>query len=94
MRNRVTLFLGAVCLIAVSGCGSSSNNTEFASIRKNLTPELEGLTGRRVDNQRNFAVSENQDLRMLNDDIRRAFFLDHPSRLSPYPILYTNGNPN
>ena len=93
MRNLVTLFLGAVCLIAVSGCGSSSR-TEFSSLRKNLTPELQGLTDRPVDNQRNFAVRENQNWRMFSDDLNRALHLDHPSRLSPYPILYTNGNPN
>ncbi len=93
MRNLVKLFVIAVCLIVVSGCGSS-RSTDFDSLRKNLTPELQGLTDRPVDNQRNFAVRENQNWRMFSDDLNRALFLDHPSRLSPYPILYTNGNPN
>ena len=94
MQNRITLFLSAVCLIAVSGCGSSSRSTDFNSLRKDLTPEMQGLTDRPVDNQRNLAVRENQNWRMFSDDLNRALFLDHPSRLSPYPIIYTNGNPN
>lgn len=93
MHNLVKMFLGAVCLVAVSGCGSSSS-TDFNSLRKDLTPELQGLTDRPVDNQRNLAVRENQNRRMLSDDIYRALHLNHPSRLSPYPIIYTNGNPD
>ena len=27
------------------------------------------------------------------DDLGRAFYTDHPSRLSPYPVTYTSGNP-
>ena len=51
------------------------------------------MTDRLVDEQRNMAVAFNQNDRMFYDDLGRAFYTDHPTRLSPYPITYTSGNP-
>ena len=84
--------LGGTLLV---GCSSSSSpyDVSFDAIRRDLTPELRAMTDRPVDEQRNMAVANNQNVRMFNDDIGRAFYTDHPSRLSPYPITYTSGNP-
>lgn len=94
MRILVGLTLGVLGAAVLTGCSSSNPySVGFKSISHNLTPELEGLTDRPVDNLRNMAVVHNQILRMMEDDIGRMFHLDHPSRLSPYPITYTSGNP-
>ena len=94
MRILAGLTLGALGAAVLVGCSSSSpHNVSFDAISGNLTPELQGLTDRPVDNQRNVAVTNNQNWRMMSDDLGRVFYTDHPSRLSPYPITYTSGNP-
>ena len=94
MRILVGLTLGVLGAAVLAGCSSSDPyDVGFKSIRHDLTPELQGLTDRPVDDARNMAVVHNQILRMMEDDIGRMFYTDHPSRLSPYPITYTSGNP-
>ena len=96
MRILAGLILGALGAAVLVGCSSSPRSpydVSFNSIRGDLTPELQAMTDRRVDEQRNWAVTDNQNLRMLHDDLGRAFYTDHPTRLSPYPITYTSGNP-
>lgn len=94
MRTLAGLTLGALAAALLVGCGSSSPyDVSFDAISGNLTPELQGLTDRPVDEQRNLAVTNNMNWRLMFDDLGRAFYTDHPSRLSPYPITYTSGNP-
>ena len=94
MRIFAGLTLGALAAAVLVGCSSSRpHNVSFGSISGNLTPELEGLTDRPVDNERNVAVTNNMNWRMFSDDLGRALYVDHPSRLSPYPITYSSGNP-
>ena len=79
--------------VAVLATGCSSDPVSFASIRDSPSPEMSQLAFTKVEGQANMAVMKNQNLRMAWDDVLRAWHLDHPSRLSPYPILYTSGNP-
>ncbi len=95
MRIFAGLMIGALGAVLV-GCSSSPSSPYDVSvdaIRGDLTPELRAMTDRLVDEQRNMAVAYNQNKRMLFDDLGRAFYTDHPTRLSPYPITYTSGNP-
>ena len=96
MRILAGLILGALggaVLVACSSSPSSPYDVSFDAIRGDLTPELRAMTGRLVDEQRNMAVAFNQNGRMFYDDLGRAFYTDHPTRLSPYPITYTSGHP-
>lgn len=96
MRILAGLILGALGGAVLVGCSSSPRNpydVSFDAIRRDLSPELRAMTDRRVDEQRNMAVAYNQNKRMFYDDLGRAFYTDHPTRLSPYPITYTSGNP-
>ena len=87
--------LGALGGAVLVGCSrpSSPYDVSFDAIRADLTPELLAVSDRPVDEQRNLAVTNNQNLRLMFDDLGRAFYTDHPTRLSPYPITYTSGNP-
>ena len=58
-----------------------------------LTPELQGLHERPVDVHRNFAIVNNVNLRLLSNDLGRTFYTNHPSRLTPYPVMSLTGNP-
>ncbi len=94
MRILAGLTLGALGAAVLVGCSSSSPyDVSFGAITGNLTPELQGTTDRPVDDERNLAIANNMNLRLMNDDLGRALYTDHPSRLSPYPITYTSGNP-
>ena len=94
MRVFARLSLAGLMIAAVAGCHvSNPGDVSFDAIRYDPSPELQGLLDRPVDAQRNLAVSNNQNWRMMMDDLGRMLYTDHPSRLSPYPITYTSGNP-
>ena len=77
----------------LTGCSSDPNNVSYGSISNNLTPELRGLTDRPIDIDRHNKVTANTNSRMFWDDISRWWYTDHPSRLSPYPVGYSSGQP-
>ena len=92
-RTRIlsTLLCGAV--VGLTGCMTDPENVSYYSIRTDLTPELQGITERGVDIDRNMAVTNNQNLRMMWGDLGRMWLFDKPSRLSPYDIISTSGQP-
>ncbi len=75
MRILAGLILGALGGAVLVGCSSghsSPYDVSFNAIRGNLTPELQAMTDRPVDEQRNMAVANNQNKRMFFDDLGRA----------------------
>ena len=62
MRILAGLTLGALAAAVLVGCSSSGpHDVSFSAISGNLTPELQGLTDRPVDEERNLAVANNQN---------------------------------
>ena len=47
----------------------------------------------RDEGEGHYAYMKNTNLRGFWDDVERALHLDHPSRLSPWPIVGVSGNP-
>ena len=88
---------GMACLLIavglLGGCASDPNDVSYKAIRGNLSPELAATADRSDDIDRHMAVMEDLNMRSFWDDMSRTFYIDHPSRLSPYPIRYTSGNP-
>ena len=87
-----------IALVALSGalrtgCTTSSQHGSASGIYSNLTPELQTLSERPSDVTRNLAVVNNANMRMIGDDLGRAFYTNHPSRLSPFPVLSYSGIP-
>ena len=79
----------------MNGCSSSNpNDVSFNAIKSDLTPHIMGLSERDVDVELNMAVIINQNLRMFWGDLGRVWFFDRPSRLSPYDIISTGGQPS
>ncbi len=90
--QRIAVFTIAGAML--TGCESSARQTtSLGDILSDPTPELRGLQERPVDVYRNLAIVNNANMRMLSDDLGRTFYTNHPSRLSPYPIMSLNGNP-
>ena len=79
----------------LTGCkgGGDPENVSYSAISHNLTPELLSLAERPIDIDRNIWMSANQDMRSFWSDMGRAFYTNHPSTLSPYPIELTSGEP-
>ncbi len=87
----VSVLAGGAVLLGLAGC--QTDPLSYHAIMSDLTPELQGLVERPIDVDRNLASTNNQNLRMMSDDIGRVLYTDHPSLLSPMPIIYTSGNP-
>ena len=82
--------LTAIVSTGLAGCGTS---TSFSAIAGDLTPNLASTVERPIDMDRNRAVTMDQDWRSAVDDIGRVLYTDHPSRLSPFPIISTRQSP-
>lgn len=84
----------SAALLALGGCAPDPNDVSFDALKSDLTPHILGISERDVDIERNMAVIGNQNLRMMWGDFGRLFFFDAPSRLSPYDIVSTSGQPS
>jgi len=92
--KRIALLLAPVILaLPLSACSSDPNNVSYKAITGNLSPEMSGLSQRPVDRDTDLAVTNNQNLRMFNDDLGRVFYTNHASTLSPYPVTNLSGSP-
>jgi hypothetical protein len=85
-RAYTTLALLGCC--ALVGC---NNHVKQKDITKDLTPEMRGVSLRPADAHNAFALTSNQNLRMLSDDLGNLFYTNTPSRLSRYPIVNNTG---
>ena len=72
---------------------NSQSQYGLSAILADLTPELQGYQERPVDVKRNLTIVNNANLRGLSDDLGRTFYTNHPSRLTPYPVMSLSGNP-
>lgn len=88
MKQR-RLFALAIPVLAAAaflgGCASYENE-QWKAISSNPTPELDTLYQRRVDMDNAMTVMADENLRMFNQDMGRAFYTDRPSRLTPEPV--------
>ena len=88
----VAVVTGSLLLVGLLG-GCAQDDVSFRSIRFNLSPELASTADRPDDIERHLAVMSDLNMRSFWDDVQRVWYVDHPSRLSPYPIISTSGNP-
>jgi len=94
MPNTIrTVALLATAALALTGCRADPKNTDFDSITSNLNPELRTISERDSDVDVNLALNEEQQMRAAWNDLGRFWLLDRPSKLSPFPIMSTTGNP-
>lgn len=97
MKTAVRLLtIPALALATTALCGCAAKDpmqTDFASLVADPAPEMYGLSERHVDVDGHLAVTNNQNVRMIGDDWGRVWYTDHPSRLSPFPVMYTSGMP-
>ncbi len=78
----VSLLLTAVGMI---GCAHGYQN--------HPAPAMASTADRWVDTADNYAYMRNINQRGFIDDINRTWYIDNPTRLSPWPIVDMSGNP-
>ena len=89
-----TLAISAALAISLTGCQTADPSaTDLKSLTSNLTPELYNTAERPADVDVNWAMNANQDLRSAKNDWGRFWLTDQPSKLSPFPITSTSGQP-
>ncbi len=86
IRTLAAVALAAVCAAALTACGAAGPFGRDGRIRANLTPELSTLDQTHIDTRNSYALMSNENLRMLNDDLLKVFYLDRPSRLTSIPM--------
>lgn len=90
-----TLLSGAAVIVLTASFGCQSADRQdplsFSSVANDPSPELQSTTQRPVDVDRSLAYMKDVNKRSFWDDLSRTFYTDHPSRLSPYPIMSTSG---
>jgi hypothetical protein len=80
MKNVLSVAAASIAtIICLAGCYG------------NVSPEMKGLSLTHDEVKLDRKVAMNQNKRMISDDLAHTFYLDHPSRLSPYPVTYTSG---
>jgi hypothetical protein len=70
----------------LGGCAGKNSESKAEELRGNLTPELDTLSQRKTDMDNETALTFDENGRMLNEDWRRFWLLDRPSRLTPNPV--------
>lgn len=94
MKKIIALSVLAGVGLGLTGCQSSNPyDPSFRAVRANPTPELLTLNERPVDVDRHVGYTDNVNMRLMWEDLGRAWYADHPSRLSPSDIVYTSGRP-
>ena len=79
MKTALSVTVACVAAVCLGGCYN------------NVAPEMKGLSLTKREVKLDRKVAMNQNTRMISDDLAHTFLLDHPSRLSPYPVTYTSG---
>jgi hypothetical protein len=89
-KNTKTVVAGCLVIAAaaLSGCsyGGPASYSKAAEYQSNPSPELMTLRERSIDVDNRMAVTANENLRMMSEDLGRVFLLDRQSRLSPAPV--------
>ena len=85
-RRRTAAILATLAAAGLAGC--SAQQSRLASYRSNPTPELDTLSQRHDDIDNRLTVTNDTNLRQLNEDIGKALLLDRPSRLSIKGVPY------
>jgi hypothetical protein len=94
MKLALPMTVLALLTVALAGCKTGEgNDVSYKAISHDLTPELRGLEQRPIDIDAHIAYMANANWRMMSDDLGRVFYTDHPSRLTPFPMTKTSGQP-
>lgn len=93
MKSIIGLTVLAGSVLLASGCATNPNDVSFRALKREPAPELFSTTERVSDAERHLAINVDTNWRLFWDDLARASLQDQPSKLSPFPIMSTSGQP-
>jgi hypothetical protein len=91
MKIAIRMFCAGLAAAALAGC--ANKKVTYGDVTGNPSPELQSLTQTPKEYHNDFALSSSTNLRMFWDDLAHVFYSNSPSRLSPFPITTTGGQP-
>jgi hypothetical protein len=84
MHRCASAALLALAALALVGCEAGTPSGRLAAdLRSDPSPGMDTLFQREVDVDNAVAITNDTNLRMLNQDLGRLFLLERPSRLTP-----------
>jgi len=89
-RRTVAALALAASTAALVGCSSNAaprHAGDIDAIRANPSPAMDSPSQRRTDITNRHVITNDTNLRMLNDDWDRLWLLDRPTNLSLYPTI-------
>lgn len=84
--------LALLGVAALTGC-SSTGGADLAGIKADPVPELKTTSETNWEAEIHYAMNCEQNERMFWADLGRVWMTHRPSRLSPFPIQSTGGQP-
>ncbi|MDP6693718.1 MAG: hypothetical protein QF444_05260 [Phycisphaerales bacterium] len=87
MNHSIRYILAAITILFFAGC--TGNRVDL----DNVTPSMDTLSQTYSETDVDLAMTDNQNLRMAQEDLGRVWYTNKPSSLSPYPVVNTTGNP-
>jgi len=87
INRRLVALLAAAAVGTLVGCSTGDYNEELADeVRGDLSPELDTMHERPTDVKNRHALTVDENLRLLNEDMARLLLLDRPSILAEHPM--------
>jgi uncharacterized lipoprotein YajG len=86
MKKILTFTFSTASLILFAGCTSKQ------TIMSDITPAMQTLSQTQNDVNIDINMTDNQNLRMAEEDLGRVWYTNRPSRLSSFPVVNTTGS--
>jgi len=86
MNNILTYTFSATALVLFTGCTSQQK------IMSDITPSMKTLAQTHSEVNIDINMTDNQNLRMAEEDLARVWYTNRPSRLSSFPVINTTGS--
>ena len=87
MNNILTYtFSATAALVLCTGCTSQQK------IMTDITPSMKTLSQTQSEIDISINMTDNQNMRMVEEDLGRVWYTNRPSRLSSFPVVNTTGN--
>jgi uncharacterized lipoprotein YajG len=85
-KSVMRAMFGTMAAVCLAGCANTSNYPGHSEVANDITPDILSLSKRPIDANNTMRLTNNENYRMMWDDLGRLSLLNRPSRLSPYPM--------
>lgn len=80
------VMFGSMVAVCLAGCANTNDYPGHTEVANDITPDMLSLSKRPIDANNTMRLTNNENYRMMWDDLGRLTLLNRPSRLSHYPV--------